>query len=362
MTAFIELTMRKLAVRILVGASLCTSWRADLSAQSDARMFGSDGFRIKRGTMSLVDDMALQNWTLDVFSRRDGWVEMDLATISRGRFPLPWLMSDRYRGKLGSPIWSRAYFSPADIRKATRFADSLLDKTIPPEAYRKRFPDKWPTVLNMPRGVGQASESGVFYWYMGAPRVQLGVADSVIEFGFGTCLGVSQAGPALLGRGVTRTLKEFRAFLRAMDLAADRSEAYSRDPQPLHADLIDAEEAACMALPRRENSRPVYPATADGNAADVHVDANVDTSGSVDPRSVKIISSAGPIFDKAASESIAGWRFYAALLTKATPVPQRVHVHFHFAPTVPSNAEMDLLLDDAARHGAEFVVVSRPKA
>ena len=311
--------------------------------------------------MPLVDDMALQNWTLDVFSREDGWVELDLASISRGRFPLPWLMSDRYRGKLGSPVWSRGYFTPAEIRQATRLADSLLDKTIPPAAYPTRFPDKWPTVLTMLRGSGEASTKQVFDWYMGGPRVQLGVADSVIEFGFGTCLGVADAGPALLGRGATRTLKEFRAFLRAMDLAADRSEAYSRNPRPLQADLIDAEQAACMALPRRENARPVYPASADGSVADVHIDAVVDTSGAVDPSSTRVVSSAGPIFDKLASESIAGWRFYAALLTKATPVSQRVHVLFHFAPTPPSDVEMDRLLDDAARHGAEFVVISRPK-
>jgi TonB family protein len=117
-----------------------------------------------------------------------------------------------------------------------------------------------------------------------------------------------------------------------------------------------------MARPLRGTQRPTYPAAADGSIADVHVDAIVDTSGSVDPRSITIISSAGPIFDKAASESIAGWRFHAALLTKATPVPQRIHVHFHFAPSAPSTSEMDRLLDDAARHAAEFVVVSRPKA
>jgi len=362
LTELVELMMRKFAVhRILAAAVFCTVGNTSIRAQSVARLIGSDPFRIRRGTMLLVDDMALQNWTVDVFSRRDGWVEIDLATISRGRFPLPWLMSDGYRRQMGSPVWSRAYFTPAEIRKATRFADSVVDKTIPPETYPTRFRNGAPTFLAMERGTDETGPSTVFSWYMFGPRVQLGVADSVVEFGFGSCLTLDDAGPALLGRGATRTLREFRSFLRALDLAADLSEAYSGNPRPLQADLIDADQAACMARPRRGTARPIYPADADGSAADVHVDAIVDTSGSVDPRSITVISSAGPIFDKSASEAIAGWQFRAALLTKATPVPQRIHVHFHFTPAAPNNDEMDRVLDDAARHGAEFVVVSRRK-
>ena len=278
LTELVELMMRKFAVhRILAAAVFCTVGNTSIRAQSVARLIGSDPFRIRRGTMLLVDDMALQNWTVDVFSRRDGWVEIDLATISRGRFPLPWLMSDGYRRQMGSPVWSRAYFTPAEIRKATRFADSVVDKTIPPETYPTRFRNGAPTFLAMERGTDETGPSTVFSWYMFGPRVQLGVADSVVEFGFGSCLTLDDAGPALLGRGATRTLREFRSFLRALDLAADLSEAYSGNPRPLQADLIDADQAACMARPRRGTARPIYPADADGSAADVHVDAIVDT-------------------------------------------------------------------------------------
>lgn len=181
------------------------------------------------GLFPIVDPMALQNWTLDVFARRDGWVEIDFAAIPGRRGALPWLYSDEFAGKIGAPVLSRAYFTPEQIRASTRFADSVIDRLMPPDVAAKRFSRGAPTFISMPSGIGDGK---LFSTYTFAPHAPGPNLPESIEFGLGGCLDVSDAGPALLGRGATWSVQDFRAMMRALDTAAYFSSQYASPPKP----------------------------------------------------------------------------------------------------------------------------------
>jgi TonB family protein len=354
--------LRVLLRSAFIGGTLSLA-AATARAQSISHLLGDPNRRLQK-TIQIVDELALQDWTLQIFARRDGWVELDLESISRQQVPLPWLVSDRYRGKMGSPVRTRAYFTPDEIRHATSFADSLIDKTIPQDSAAKRFSRGAPTFLSMSGRSGERWTQPLFNWYMFPPRshAPAGVSpntDDAIEFGLGTCLTVGDAAVAFLGRGVTRSVAEYRSILRALDSAAIRAARYSSPARALKADLIDADEAACLARPHQDVPRPAYPTNGAGRSADVHLDAVVDTAGRIDPASVRVMMSADSLFDHVAADAIARWRFYPAMLTAGTPVAQRIHIHIHFAPKPLGNEAMDALMDAAAVHGAEVLVISR---
>ena len=111
---------------------------AAAGAQTSATV-PDDAVRVREGSFPIVGPMALQNWTLEVFARRDGWVEIDFAAIPGRRGALPWLFAEGFAGKIGAPVLSRAYFTPEQIRASTRFADSVIDRLMPPDVAAKRF-------------------------------------------------------------------------------------------------------------------------------------------------------------------------------------------------------------------------------
>ena len=161
--------------------------------------YAGDSTRIPEGSFQISDPMAVQNWALDVFARKDGWVEIDFKAIPRLSIALPWVYSDGFNGKLGAPVRSRAYFTPAQIRAATRFADSLIDRLIPEEVAAKRFSRGAPHFLEMPAGNGKGSFGSLFSAYMFPLRPpRAGVPDGV-SFGLSGCLGVEDVGASLSG-------------------------------------------------------------------------------------------------------------------------------------------------------------------
>lgn len=312
--------------------------------------------------------MAIQNWSLDVYARKDGWVELDLEVIPKRAIALPWVYSDGLRGKIGAPVRSRAYFTPGQIHASTRFADSLLDRLMPDSVIAKRLSGGLPHFIHMPAGKDKGSGS-LLSVYMGLTRIGappgLSVPDEV-DFGLTGCLevsdvGASLGGAALMGRGAQWSAQQFRTMMRALDAAARSAAGYAPSPQALRADLIDANEAACEAKPRSDLLRPEYPAEGKGQTADVHMDAVVDTAGRVVGSTIKVMMSGGVLFDSIAVSTARQWRFAPALLTTAVPVAQRVHVDLHFSPKAPSGAEMDRVIEDAAAHGAGIVVVAKTR-
>ena len=330
-----------------------------VAAQTSALYFG-DRARIPKGSFRIVDEMALENWVLDVYARRDGWVEVDLAVIPSRRLALPWLYSDRVAGKIGAPVSSRAYFTPAQIRASTRFADSLLDRVIPDSVAAKRFSWGAPTFINMPIGLKRGNSGSLFHMYMFPLRSRPGVPDSV-EAGIGGCLGVGDTGPALMGRRLPRSAQEFRAIMRSLDDAASLSGMYASTPKELHADLVNADEAACEARPERGLVRPEYPAEGAGRSAGVHIDAVVDTVGRIDESTIRVVISGGAVFDTVAVNTVRQWRFTPAVVTTAVPVAQRLHIDVRFAPKAPTDVEMDRIIEDASAHGAGIVVISKAR-
>lgn len=352
-------------------------WRAVLSvafftraavAQTPALFLG-DLARRPSGSFRFADEMAMQNWALDIYGRQDGWVEIDLEVIPRRPMALPWVYSDGLNGKIGAPVRSRGYFTPAQIRAATAFADSLLDRTMPQDEVAKRFSRGAPPFIDMPSGSSKPGSTLLLMIYMGVKRRRAGLPPSVpdtVSFGLAGCLGVSDVGAslggaALMGRGVDRSAPDFREIVRALDAAADYAARHASTPKQLHADLIDADEAACEAKPQYDFPRPEYPSGANGQTGDTHIDAVVDTAGRVDASTMKVMISGGALFDSVAVSAARQWRFAPALLTTAVPVAQRVHIDVHFSPKAPAGADMDRVIEDASAHGAGIVVVARTR-
>jgi TonB family protein len=129
----------------------------------------------------------------------------------------------------------------------------------------------------------------------------------------------------------------------------------------MHADLIDASEAACQARPKNDVPLPAYPPGAKGRIADVRIDAVVDTAGRIAPASVHA-GGGDSVFVAEAIRAIGQWRFSPALLTKATPVAQRVRFQVHFAPSPLTEGAVDALIDPVVKRGGEILVMSRPAA
>jgi len=77
-----------------------------VGAQTASTQSAVDRIRHRQGTIRLFDVTALQNWTLEVIARDDGWVELALATVARDEAgfrrwasdadPLPWIIGDAF--------------------------------------------------------------------------------------------------------------------------------------------------------------------------------------------------------------------------------------------------------------------------
>jgi TonB family protein len=326
------------------------------SAQSGGLTVGDSIRRLQRA-VPITDAMALSNWTLRIFARRDGWVELDLESTLRNRSPTPWLARDQFFPRVGEPVRSRGYFTPDEVHRAVSLADSLIDGSIPREAMAARFRNEWPRVLDMRNSDPLFPMKNVFSWYMGSVREGSGE----VEFGLGTCFNVSEAPAQLMGRGVTRSIAEYQGILRALDSAATTAAQFVRTPQAMRADLIDGSEAACQARPKYDVPLPAYPPGGKGRIADVRIDAVVDTDGRIVPASVHA-SGGDSVFVAEAIHAIEQWRFAPALLTKATPVAQRVRIHVHFAPSLLTEGAVGALMDQVVKRGGEMLVLSRPAA
>jgi TonB family protein len=316
----------------------------------------NDGDRVRRveRVIPIADPIALSNWTLHVYARADGWVELDLQSVPQVKLAMPWLVLDGYFPQVGDPVRSRGYFTPEEIRSATSLADSLIDGTISPSDAATRFRSAAPKLLDMPAPTGVTSRS-TFDWYM-QPRIS---AAREVEFGLGTCYSVSEAPPQLLGRGVTRSVAEFRSILRTLDSVAARAAELSPKPQEMRADVIEAGEAACEARPNMDVALPVYPVSGNRRTADVSLEATIDSAGKV--TTPHVVAGDAPFAD-AALAAVAKWRFTPALLTKQTPVGQRVRILVHFAPSPTGQRELAATLTSSAARGATIVVVAKPGA
>jgi len=329
-----------------------------------------DRIRHLQGTIRLFDQSALQNWKIDVFARDDGWVELSLATVRREEAgfrpwislgePVPWIIGRDYdSSKPREPVWTRAFFSPAEIRSATRFADSVLDGTLTPEAREKRFPHVAPSLLTRMKGIHDPYQKRfISDWYMFPPDISGSPgAAGIVIFGVSSCLGM-ESDASLMGRGVERTIAEYRDILRLLDSAANRSASKRLVPRPMSPDLVTADQAGCTAVPRRGLPRPAYPAAGKGRVVDVQVDAIVDTSGNIEPASARLVAAGETVYDEAALIAVKQLRFSPALLTTNTPIRQRFRVQVHFSPGDLTAFQILEIAGDAARQGAEILLVS----
>ena len=342
-----------------------------VGAQTASTQSAVDRIRHRQGTIRLFDVTALQNWTLEVIARDDGWVELALATVARDEAgfrrwasdadPLPWIIGDAFgSSKRRAPVWSRALFTPAEIRRTTQFADSLLDGTLTPEVYATRFSRGAPTILARMKGSRTPPDHSILSWYMFPPVKRGSVEPGTVDFGIGSCLGMESAAE-LMGRGVVRNIADYRAMLRLLDSAADRSASKPLASRPLSPDVVTAEQAGCTAIPLRDLRRPSYPADGGDQVIDVQLDAIIDTSGTIEPQSVQLVAAGGAAFDAAAVIALTQLRFAPALLTTATPVRQRVRVQVHFAPRELTDREVNDIAVRAARAGAEILVLSEQR-
>ena len=78
-----------------------------------------------------------------------------------------------------------------------------------------------------------------------------------------------------------------------------------------------------------EESRPPYPAEAQGARGDVAVTATITPAGDVS--GVELTTGVAPALNRAALKAAMSWRFRPAL-RNGTPVPSRVQLLFHFEP------------------------------
>ncbi len=81
-----------------------------------------------------------------------------------------------------------------------------------------------------------------------------------------------------------------------------------------------------------EESRPPYPADAQGAKGDVAVAATITPRGDVS--TVELTKGVAPALDQAALKAAAGWRFHPAL-RDGVPIASRVQLLFHFEPPAP---------------------------
>jgi hypothetical protein len=156
-------------------------------------------------------------------------------------------------------------------------------------------------------------------------------------------------------RGGYLSVEQFRALIGSLREAAKFAETFSRVPQRLSADLIEARDAACEARPRT-HPVPEYHGTSSGN---VHLDAIVDTSGHIES-DIHVLFATDSVLAADAVASLKQWRLAPALLTLGYPVRQRLHVQFHFAPAEPDRDEVKALLIEAGDHGAGILVLAYP--
>jgi len=91
---------------------------------------------------------------------------------------------------------------------------------------------------------------------------------------------------------------------------------------------------------------------------DVQVDAIVDTSGNIEPASARLVAAGETVYDEAALIAVKQLRFSPALLTTNTPIRQRFRVQVHFSPGDLTAFQILEIAGDAARQGAEVLLVS----
>lgn len=306
------------------------------------------GPRRQAAVVPLVDFLAAQNFLLRIYGRRDGWVELELETIPPHERPTPWLVTAHDYPRLGHPARSRAYIRPGEVRRAIHTADSLID-----------HPATRPGHRDMTLSPDHPRHGNLFV----NPNVAIRMAEreaphDTLDWIFSDCYSLGEANGWELGTGRMRTASESRAILRALQAGVDWTNAV--DPQPLHADLIDAIDAACPVRPK-SRSAPAYPEKARGRTADVHLDAIVDTTGHVIPSSIRVVLGGDSVFVNTATAALREAEFEPAMLTVEAPVAQRVHVQYHFAPVEPRGLELQELMESASVHGAEILVLSRER-
>jgi TonB family protein len=206
-------------------------------------------------------------------------------------------------------------------------------------------------------GVGQLP---IFDWWIQPYDLWPGVTTPTVRTGFSYCYDAFADG--LVGNGGEMPIEQFRMVLASVKRAVAWAEELRRGvpPTPLRADIIDSRDAACEARPRT-HPLPRYPYRSGDALGDVHIDAIVDTSGRLEPASVRVLFATDSVFTNEALRTIDRWRFAPALLTLDTPVRQRLHLQVHFSASGVSRDEIKDLLIDAGDHGANMLVISQPR-
>ena len=136
------------------------------------------------------------------------------------------------------------------------------------------------------------------------------------------------------------------SLLRIVDIFERAARQASTSGTEPRAPTLDrpyfGSEVGCPAVPRHDNSRPVFP---DVEADDSRVPRQVgvrfvvDTSGRVEPHSVEVLPDTPDIFANAARRTVAHWRFSPALWAD-WPVRQVVHVVLSFDPDAHADGEV----------------------
>lgn len=315
--------------------------------------FLTDHDRPYRAMYVAGTDILPMNTTLTVSGRRDGWVELEFKNVMAGGVHAPWLIAQN-ETEVNEPR-TRGYFTPAEARRAALLADSILAVPQRWDSTTKRWEppvSRATSLFETPRMA--PLEPPLFSW--GMIPYQLGHIGRPPTIDFSYCYNGLLDG--LQARGGYLSVEQFRALIGSLREAAKFAETFSREPQPLSANLIEARDAACEARPRT-HPVPEYHAHAGASSGDVHLDAIVDTSGHIEP-DIHVLFASDSIFAADALASLKRWRFAPALFTLGHPVRQRLHVQFHFAPEAPDRDEVKALLIEAGDHGAGILVLAYP--
>ena len=343
-----------LARSLVVAALTAGASRAAAQGVATAQRDASPPYQ---RTHSIGTPVAPDAAAVTIAARRDGWVEIAVRPTARGGARAPWLVVN---GRIvAAEAHGRGYFAPAEVQRAAALADTLLARPLHPDSSRAyaRFASGPPRLAALRDAAARGGRS-LLDWFYFPPELdrRTGAPRGVVEMGVGPCQEDARYGRAAFAASET-SLEEFRQMVASLQSAAAQAREFAPTPRPEVRDLLDADETACEAAPRRVPA-PEFPRTL-ARAAVVHLDAVIDTSGAVEAGTVDVRVTPGTPTElvRAATDSLRRWRFSPALASLDRPVRQRVHVELRYSPS-----EVDLRAEraDAGRHGADVVVIVRP--